>query len=118
MDSSLKSLIQQVLPVCSLFVSLSSFVEKHSQYQYGLTFHAFCESIKGKILILIFSLFFEIYLLIFFFFFEKDILNDFVDVVIQMESLLKRGKLTAQVFKHNERNKQNNKHKQNINKHK
>ena len=72
MDVSLKKLVEQMLPICNYFVQISTFVEQHSAFNHSQTHHAFSDAIR-------------------------NILKDYMDIVIQLENLLRKGKLTAQV---------------------
>jgi hypothetical protein len=72
MDMSLRSLIQQLLPTCNRYVTLSDFISRHSRYSFGLYHHAFAAAIQ-------------------------EILDDYIEVVTQIEKIFLSGALTAQV---------------------
>ena len=51
-DSSLRDLVERILPLATYYTAISSFVEIRSHLEYGLVNHALCGAIRDMLKVL------------------------------------------------------------------
>ncbi|CAG8476641.1 8431_t:CDS:2, partial [Diversispora eburnea] len=47
LDPSLKDLTERVLPLATYYISIDTFIEIHSEFEYGFVSHALCAAMRG-----------------------------------------------------------------------
>ena len=70
-DPSVLFLTKRILPACGHYVRVSTYIESRSQYQYGLTTHALCASMRSLV-------------------------SEYIILVAQLEHQFRSGRLTLQ----------------------
>lgn len=91
LEFGLKDLVGRILPLCNDYVHLSLFVEKYSNYEFGLIHHAFCSAINSflKVIFLKKKPLFRILI--------PSFKQDYLILIAQLENQFNQGQLNLQV---------------------
>ncbi|EEB91170.1 hypothetical protein MPER_10512, partial [Moniliophthora perniciosa FA553] len=57
LDSSLRDLVERVLPLGTYYTAITSFIEQRSHLDFGLVNHALCAAIRDMLKVLVYSLY-------------------------------------------------------------
>lgn len=67
LDSSLRDLVERILPLATYYLSISSFIEMRSSLEFGLVNHALCAALRDMLKVIYCSFTLSNNLLMFFF---------------------------------------------------